>query len=36
MSVEETERVLREYVDALLSGGDFASFFADDVLWTTR
>jgi SnoaL-like domain len=22
-------------LDALLSGGDFASFFADEVLWTT-
>jgi steroid delta-isomerase-like uncharacterized protein len=35
MSVEETERTIREYLDALLSGGDFASFFAEDVLWTT-
>jgi steroid delta-isomerase-like uncharacterized protein len=35
MSVEETERTLRGYLDALLAGGDFASFFADDVLWTT-
>lgn len=35
MSVEETEGTIREYVNALLSGGDFASFFADDVLWTT-
>lgn len=35
MSVEETESTVREYLDALLSGGDFASFFADDVVWTT-
>ena len=35
MSVEETERMVREYLDVLLSGGDFASFFAEDVLWTT-
>ena len=35
MSVEETERTIREYLDALLSGGDFAAYFADDVVWTT-
>ena len=35
MSVEETERTIRGYLDALLGGGDFASFFADDVTWTT-
>ena len=35
MSVEETERVMRPYLDALVSGGDFASFLADDVVWTT-
>jgi steroid delta-isomerase-like uncharacterized protein len=35
MSAETTERVLREYADALLSRGDFARFFTDDVLWTT-
>jgi steroid delta-isomerase-like uncharacterized protein len=35
MSVEETERTIRQYVDALLEGGDFASFFAEHVLWTT-
>ena len=35
MSVEETERTLRAYVDTLVSGGDFSAFFADDVLWTT-
>ena len=35
MSVEETQHVLDEYLDALLGGGDFGSFFADDVRWTT-
>ncbi len=35
MSVEETESTVRQYLDALLSGGDFASFFADSVSWTT-
>jgi steroid delta-isomerase-like uncharacterized protein len=32
---EETERRVREYLDALLSGGDFAAFFSDDIVWTT-
>jgi predicted ester cyclase len=35
MSTETTERVLREYGEALLSRGDFARFFSDDVHWTT-
>jgi predicted ester cyclase len=35
MSVEETQRVLGEYLDALLTGGDFGAFFADGVRWTT-
>ena len=35
MSAETTERVLREYLEVLLSRGDFGRFFADDVLWTT-
>ena len=35
MSVEETERTVREYLDTLSDGGDFAEFFADDVMWTT-
>ena len=35
MSVEETERTIRGYLDALRGGGDFAAFFADEVLWTT-
>ena len=35
MSLEETETTVRQYLDALLTGGDFAAFFADEVLWTT-
>ena len=35
MSAEETERTLRDYFDALLSGGDFARYFAEDVVWMT-
>jgi steroid delta-isomerase-like uncharacterized protein len=35
MSVETSERVLREYGEALLSRGDFSRFFTDDVVWTT-
>ncbi len=35
MSVEATESTIRQYLDALLHGGDFASYFADDVVWTT-
>src|SRR3954471_4363666 len=35
MAVETTERVLREYIEALLSRGDYGRFFSDDVLWTT-
>jgi predicted ester cyclase len=35
MSAEETERTIRAYLDALLTGGDFASFFDDAIVWTT-
>jgi len=35
MSVAQTESTLNAYMDVLLSGGDFASFFSDDVVWTT-
>jgi steroid delta-isomerase-like uncharacterized protein len=35
MSLEETERTVRAYLDALLGGSDFASYFADEVVWTT-
>jgi steroid delta-isomerase-like uncharacterized protein len=35
MSVEETEKTIRSYLEALLQGGDFASYFADEVVWTT-
>ena len=34
MSTQETEQVVSAYLTAL-SGGDFASYFADDVVWTT-
>jgi predicted ester cyclase len=34
MSVE-SEHTMRDYLDALLHGGDFASHFSDDVVWTT-
>ena len=35
MATETSERVMREYLDVLLSRGDFGRFFTDDVLWTT-
>jgi ketosteroid isomerase-like protein len=35
MSVTDTETTLRDYLDALLGGGDFAAFFSEDILWTT-
>ncbi len=35
MSADDTRRVIDEYLDALLSGGDFGASFADDVRWTT-
>jgi steroid delta-isomerase-like uncharacterized protein len=35
MSVEETEATIHEYLDALVDGGDFASYFADEIVWTT-
>jgi steroid delta-isomerase-like uncharacterized protein len=35
MSREQTESTISEYLTALLEGGDFAAFFADDVVWTT-
>ena len=35
MSLEETASTIRQYLDALLNGHDFASFFTDEVLWTT-
>jgi steroid delta-isomerase-like uncharacterized protein len=35
MSVDMTERTIGAYLDTLLGGGDFASFFSDDVSWTT-
>ena len=35
MSMLETESTIRQYLAALLEGGDIAAFFADDVVWTT-
>jgi steroid delta-isomerase-like uncharacterized protein len=35
MSREQTEQTMRRYLDALASNGDFASHFADDVVWRT-
>ena len=35
MAANDTERTIREYLDVLSARGEFASFFADDVLWTT-
>jgi len=35
MSVPDTESTMRDYLNALLGGGDFAAFFSDDILWTT-
>jgi len=35
MSVTDTESTMHGYVDALMSGGDFAAFFSDDIVWTT-
>jgi steroid delta-isomerase-like uncharacterized protein len=31
----QTDEIMKGYLDALLQGGDFAAYFADDVLWTT-
>lgn len=35
MSVEETQQVVGDYLDALLGGGDFGAYFSEDVRWTT-
>ena len=35
MPMQQTEHTIRDYLDTLLNGGDFAAFFADDVGWTT-
>jgi predicted ester cyclase len=35
MSVETSRQTMEGYLDALLHGGDFARYFADDVLWLT-
>ena len=33
--MSDTESTMRDYMEALLSGGDFAAFFSEDVRWTT-
>jgi steroid delta-isomerase-like uncharacterized protein len=35
MSVQQTQQTMDAYLEALLHGGDFAQYFADDVLWVT-
>ena len=35
MTAEDTERTIHAYLDALLTGGDFAAFFDDEIVWTT-
>ena len=35
MSLDSTTQTINAYVQALLSGGDFAQYFTDDVRWTT-
>lgn len=35
MSVDATKGTIDDYLEALLSGGDFAQFFTDQVEWTT-
>ena len=31
MTREQTDQVMRAYLDALINGSDFAEYFADDV-----
>jgi predicted ester cyclase len=35
MSLEATTRIMNDYFEALLGGGDFGRYFTDDVSWTT-
>ena len=35
MSVESTRQTMQSYLDALVSRGDYAAYFTDDVQWTT-
>jgi ketosteroid isomerase-like protein len=35
MSTSDTQNTMNDYLEALVQGGDFGSFFADDVVWTT-
>jgi steroid delta-isomerase-like uncharacterized protein len=35
MSRDTTKSTMEAYLEALLTGGDFARYFAPDILWTT-
>jgi predicted ester cyclase len=35
MSLDATTQTMNGYMQALLNGGDFGQFFAEDVIWTT-
>ncbi|WP_150308235.1 ester cyclase [Planctomonas psychrotolerans] len=35
MSRDETTQLMNAYFEALLNGGDFAQYYAPDILWTT-
>jgi predicted ester cyclase len=35
MTVEQTEKTMSAYLEALMARGDFAAYFTDDVEWTT-
>jgi predicted ester cyclase len=35
MSRDATKNTMDAYLEALLNGGDFAQYFAPDILWTT-
>jgi predicted ester cyclase len=35
MSRDSTKRTMEAYLEALLTGGDFARYFAPDIVWTT-
>jgi steroid delta-isomerase-like uncharacterized protein len=35
MTTQSAQELMRGYIDALQANGDYGSYFADDVLWTT-
>jgi steroid delta-isomerase-like uncharacterized protein len=35
MSLDASTKLIDSYLQTLLSGGDFAQYFSDDVVWTT-